>query len=463
MKISVPKTSVRLPHPTGNVAGNILMVAVFTLAIVGALVVGCLTLVQSQNVDIARSQTWNECIPVIEAGIEEALAHLNNPADTNITSDNWILVNGRYTRSGEIGQGYYDVGIIYTNPLRPIIVCTGYVELPAAAATAQSPTFAAASMPKPGVRYITRAVQATAEKTEVFVRGMVCREKIEMNGNNITTDSFDSADTNFCSPLGLYDPTRIKDNGDVCTLLGLSDAIGVGNANIKGHLRTGPGGSGGVGSNGKVGSLGWHATAPNGIQPGWMTDDMNITFPDVQMPFKNSPLVPIPIPNIVNAVPYKYVLTNGNYRLSNLTLSGTDRMLAMGDVTLLVTDSIDVSGSGAIDILPTARLNLYMMGATATIGGLGVNNTGRSTSFYYWGLPTHTTLFMKASGDFTGAIYAPNADLKMSGGGNSLQNFVGACVVKSIFVNGHYSFHYDEALGKFGPLGSYIIVSWVEI
>jgi hypothetical protein len=35
--------------------------------------------------------------------------------------------------------------------------------------------------------------------------------------------------------------------------------------------------------------------------------------------------------------------------------------------------------------------------------------------------------------------------------------------VKSIFVNGHYSFHYDEALGSFGPLGSYIIVSWVEI
>jgi hypothetical protein len=447
-----------------SAAGTVLMVAVFTLAIVGAMVVGCLTLVQSQNVDIARSQAWNECVPVIEAGIEEAMAHLNNPLDTNITSDNWTLVDGRYTQSGSVGEGFYDVGIIYTNPLVPIIVCTGYVALPAAASKAQSPVFASFSMAKPGVSYMTRAVQATAKKTEVFIRGMVCRQQIEMSGNDITTDSFDSSDPNYSTPLGLYDPLKIKDNGDVCTTWGLSDAVGVGNANIKGHLRTGPGGNGSVGSNGKVGSLLWHATVKSGIEPGWMTDDMNITFPDVDMPFKNSPLIPTPTANTVNAIPYKYVLTNGNYRLSSLTLGGTDRLLVMGDdVKLLVTDSIDVSGSGAIDILPTARMNLYMMGATATIGGLGVNNTGRSTSFYYWGLPTHTTLFMKAASDFTGAIYAPNADLKMSGGGNSTQNFVGACIMKSIFVNGHYTFHYDEALGKWGPIKSYIIVSWVEI
>ena len=70
---------------------------------------------------------------------------------------------------------------------------------------------------------------------------------------------------------------------------------------------------------------------------------------------------------------------------------------------------------------------------------------------------------MKASGEFTGGIYAPNAALRMSGGGSSIQNFVGACVVRSITVNGHYSFHYDEALGRFGPPSDYVLISWIEI
>src|SRR5678815_2011514 len=90
MKIPVPSISRGVPAGT---RGNFLMVAVFTLAIAGALVIGCLSVVHSQNVNIARSQAWNECIPVIEAGIEEAMAHLNNHADTNLTSDNWASVS----------------------------------------------------------------------------------------------------------------------------------------------------------------------------------------------------------------------------------------------------------------------------------------------------------------------------------------------------------------------------------
>src|SRR5262245_26621641 len=95
----------------GRKDGNILMVSIFTLAIVGALVVGCLTLVHTQNVANARSQSWHECIPVLEAGIEEAMAHLNNPLDTNITSDNWVLQGDQYVQSGKLGENYYDVGI----------------------------------------------------------------------------------------------------------------------------------------------------------------------------------------------------------------------------------------------------------------------------------------------------------------------------------------------------------------
>src|SRR6185436_13872936 len=251
--------------------------------------------------------------------------------------------NGRYVQTRGMVAGYYDVGIILTNTLRPIIVCTGYVELPAAAASAQSVAFGATGAGTPGVQYISRVVRATAEKTQIYIKAMVSRKQIEMNGNNIVTDSFDSTDPNYSTPLGLYDPTKIKDNGDVATLWGLSDAIGVGNADIKGHLRTGPGGKATVGSNGKVGSLWWHANMKNGVQPGWSTDDMNVTFRDVELPFTGN--APAPTANVVGGVSYKYALTNGNYKMSNLTMSSSERLLVISNAVLLVTDSIDISGS----------------------------------------------------------------------------------------------------------------------
>src|SRR5437867_9740767 len=129
----------------GRTNGNVLMVAIFTAAIVSALLIGCLSLVNSQNVAMERSQAWNECIPVIEAGIEEAMAHLNNRVDTNITSDFWVLQNGLYTQKRTVGSGFYSVGINITNVLKPVIVCTGYVALSAAAGTAQTPAFSAAA------------------------------------------------------------------------------------------------------------------------------------------------------------------------------------------------------------------------------------------------------------------------------------------------------------------------------
>jgi hypothetical protein len=40
---------------------------------------------------------------------------------------------------------------------------------------------------------------------------------------------------------------------------------------------------------------------------------------------------------------------------------------------------------------------------------------------------------------------------------------VGASVTQSVQMNGHFNFHYDEALGALGPKTSYTITSWNEI
>jgi hypothetical protein len=60
-------------------------------------------------------------------------------------------------------------------------------------------------------------------------------------------------------------------------------------------------------------------------------------------------------------------------------------------------------------------------------------------------------------------IYAPNANFTMNGGGNSAYDFVGASITKTVTMNGHFKFHYDEALAKYGPSRGFVLTSWNEM
>ena len=40
---------------------------------------------------------------------------------------------------------------------------------------------------------------------------------------------------------------------------------------------------------------------------------------------------------------------------------------------------------------------------------------------------------------------------------------MGASISKSVQMNGHFNFHYDEALGRLGGNGSFVISSWSEM
>ena len=64
---------------------------------------------------------------------------------------------------------------------------------------------------------------------------------------------------------------------------------------------------------------------------------------------------------------------------------------------------------------------------------------------------------------FLGTIYMPEADFTLGGGGNDAIDFIGAVVAKNIKMNGHFNFHYDEALGRNGPRRGFVITSWNEI
>lgn len=235
--------------------GSVLLFAVMTMGLVSGLIAVYMTLVQNQNRATMRSQAWNATVPIIEAGIEEAMAHLAVNGVGNLGNDGWLLIGGQYTKYREVGDGFFVVGI--SNVSDPVISSQGYVSLPLVASASPNMMFAATGGTL-GTTHMARGVKVTASAGSLFAKGLVAKGQINMNGNNIEADSFDSTDSLY-STGGQYDAAKRKDNGDVATNSGLVNSLSVGNANIYGKVSTGPGGSVSIGNNGAVGDASWHA------------------------------------------------------------------------------------------------------------------------------------------------------------------------------------------------------------
>ena len=82
--------------------GIVLAVTMMTVIVVGLILTSYIALAVQINAWAARSQSWNEAIPVLESGIEEAMTQLYY-AGTNsslLTSNSWTLAGtGCITRS----------------------------------------------------------------------------------------------------------------------------------------------------------------------------------------------------------------------------------------------------------------------------------------------------------------------------------------------------------------------------
>jgi hypothetical protein len=427
-----------------NVQGSVLLVTLGITFVLGLGLASYLALTRWQHASVVRSQAWNAAMALAEAGVEEALAQLNPSAlvgtNVNRAANGWSLgTDGMYhipTRR-KLPNGEYDVAMT-ADPL-PTIYATGYVEIPALSAT------------------VARTVKVTTVLGGVFRGAMAARVNIDLKGNNIATDSFDSGDSRY-STDGLYDPAKRRDRGDVASTDGV---INVQNANVMGTLWTGPEGSYTIGANGSVGDLGWVLGGTDGLQDGHYRNDFNMDFPAVAPPYETGL---VPAGKEVDGTNYTWVLGSANYMITDsrvANLKTGEAVLVVGKAKLYVTTDFIMQGGSSITILPNASLEVYVGGAQAEI--TKVNNQGRCGHFTYYGLPGNTSLKLSGNDLFLGSIYAPNANFVMSGSGNNLIDFQGACAVNTIGMNGHFNFHFDENLRRKGPVRGYQVGSWEEI
>jgi len=291
---------------------------------------------------------------------------------------------------------------------------------------------------------------------------------INLKGNAVATDSFDSSAPEY---PGYWTNSIRKAGGDVVALGTVTGVAVIANANIAGHVRTGPGGGISIAVNGSVGDLAWVDAPTPGVEPGWVSDDANVFIPDVVIP-------PTPwtvAPGSGTATIYTGLGTNtfgSSHLFAHLiTASGNYTISDSGDIYIAtncvvnlqvlstVTNFAPITLYAAGADTNAARLTCYVDCGTCTLGANDKSQSSLAANLIFLGTPNCTSLRYSGNGDFAGALYFPQADFQMSGGGAGIIDFIGSCVVRTVQMNGHYHFHFDEALGQKGlpmPLFPYL-------
>ena len=119
--------------PPKSLRGNTLILTIVVTGLVGFLLASYMGLVKSQNIATMRSQAWNATIPVIEAGLEEGLTHINTQVTNELATNGWTRHGNLWATKRWVGSNYYSVTIsnwvagAWTN--HPVVEARGHEEL----------------------------------------------------------------------------------------------------------------------------------------------------------------------------------------------------------------------------------------------------------------------------------------------------------------------------------------------
>ena len=410
--------------------GSVLLISLVMVTIILISLASYLTLVSNESQSVTRSQTWNACVPVMEAGVEEAMSQIHQCGIANFSSNNWTLGSDGYyqkTRTMSADGTYYLAEINATNP--PTIYCTAYVPSPLSA-----------------TNYVKRKVRVGTMSSGSSGGGLIAKGTISLSGGA----TFDSYNSSVGYTAGVHGT-----NGIAISNTNVAGAINLSGGAIYGIAITGPGGTVTTSGSAAVGDTNW-CKSHSGVETNWSRSNANVQFNDVSVPFTSGSIVGS---GTYLGTNYTYLLNSTGspyYYSGNFAVNGGQSMMISGNVTLYVTGQFTTSGSGIITIAPGGSFKLYV-GGTCTVSGSGiVNGTGKPSNCAIYGLPTCTTVTYSGSAAYQGTVNAPEADFTFSGSAGAY----GAYTAKTILISGSGGVHYDEALGS--PT-AYLVASWNEV
>lgn len=449
----------------GREQGSVFLTAVMVAGVFAILTVGILTYLSNEYSLNFRSHTWNRALHLVEAAIEKSFSELNYYT-APLGAGGFTTDRGWYN----ISSGVYSNAVINFTDGAGNVVGNFYSVVSGVGGFTPSVTAVAVCAGGSSGPSITRAVQVKLKAASRFPTSLMSTDWMDMNGNNIYVDSYDSTDV-AKSTSGRYDSSKRQSNGNVASNGTVMNTMNVGNAEIHGVAYTGTGGSVALGSNGSIGPTfvaGDRSTTVNdALSKGWIQTDFNLDIPDVTLPTGATTWggAPGASGSGIGSITKDNTLSTGNYRVNDISLNSSahgDDLVINGNVSLYVLGNVSISGLGRIIINSNASLTIYVAGSVS-VAGLGlVNNTGTPIKNQWYGLPSSTSWSYTGNANWTGVIYAPSAALAFKGGGSS-GDASGAAVAKSITLAGQVQFHYDESLRAANTGAGYQVASWQEL
>ena len=417
------------------------------LAAIAAAAAGWLLTRASQEVRLAtRSYYLATALNLAEAGVEEAMWAANSAAFTS--AHGWTEAAGggavvlSRTTGLDVSQGTAQLHVRVDAPAstNPVVTALGLVRLP-------------------GQRDLVKQLRVPLARRALWANGMVAKGSIIFTGN-ATVDAYDS-------DLGPWHATTNRsDQATVATLSTAPDPVDLSsNASIYGYVATG-GSVPDVGGTGRI----YGPTTPANVKmdPTRIRGDFSANLPVATTPTGTpvslgsvSSTLTLPRAGDTPGPDGRYL-----YSASSLSLGGNNTVSILGPVDLIVTGNVTVSGNGSLSVggagSTNPSLNLYAA-ATVSIGGNGmINHTDKPTGTTIYGTaPDGTTqsINIGGNGSFVGTVYAPNANLVLSGnGGNS-----GAVIAKTINLSGNAAFHYDIRLAQVPSERYFRPTAWLEL
>ncbi len=460
--------------------GALLIVAMLMSAVIALSLTSYLSLTRSGLTISNRALYNNGAMNLAENGLEEAMYSVNKKIDDDTydwASDGGWTVNG--TAAQKKWTGYtFDQNA--TGILRVYVYnYAGVSSAPRAVARAT------VTLGGGTTRTIDKWVEVTLKKTSKFSNGLVAKNSITFNGNNVTVDSWDSDPDNNGVYDTPYSSSVRNDQGSVGTISVSTGAVATNNGDVWGYVSTaGDDPTNDVGSSGSI--LG--ETSPTGIKvdPSRVATDFSASFDPVTAPAKTYNAVPggtidgdleLPIPADVAAG--NKVDADGNYYYTAANIDFNNKtLLITGKVILKLTDpsiAIKMAGGSSSISITTGTLQVYGEGSVAC-GGNGVSNgvdgtdsgvtlsdseAGSAANFKFWGTKTSGTqsISIHGNGVFNGVVYAPLGSVTITGNGS----VGGSIVANDITLTGNAAFHYDESLADDGTGNPFRVSAWREI
>lgn len=413
------------PRNRGHSNGSTFISVIIFGFILFVMAAGFLLLATSEYKLNRRSYDSAAALNLAEAGADYAIWAANLPDTDPQRIATWTGTNPKtktissfQTSAGQVVGDIY-VEVADSTGQNPLVTATGYV--PGSAS--------------PGNIHRTVKVKLSSRQDEPFKGVFFGSDDVHLHGSS-STDSYDHRD-------GAYGGSNVGSEGGVATYGTIVSAINLtGSTVINGDAATGPGGT----------------VDGSGTVTGDITHD--------QVPSSDPPLAPVTVPSGLMSLSYgvngeftdglltktgsnSAAIPSGNWKLKRIKLTASARLTITGPAKIYLTgytgDSIAQTGATS-QIICNGKVEFYA-DQQVTSSGQGIVNSGQNPAdFLIWGTSTCTSIKMSGGSTFYGAVYAPQAIIDPSGGGDRYGAFVG----KEVDCSGSGVYHYDEALAELG-------------